>query len=75
MIQKVANTDLLDGVAVFVGVINAGSFTAAARALGHSTSYVSKEITRLEKRLGSRFLNASLYSNQFDTRYLAFLNL
>ena len=57
MVQKIANTDLLDGVAVFVGVINAGSFTAAARALGHSTSYVSKAITRLEKRLGSRLLN------------------
>jgi DNA-binding transcriptional LysR family regulator len=57
MVQKVANTDLLDGVAVFVGVINAGSFTAAARALGHSTSYVSKVVSRLEKRLGSRLLN------------------
>jgi len=57
MTQKVTNTDLLDGVAVFVGVVNAGSFTAAARAQGHSTSYVSKEITRLEKRLGSRLLN------------------
>src|SRR5210317_116757 len=57
MIQKVAKTDVLDGMAVFVGVINAGSFTAAARALGHSTSYISKEITRLEKRLGSRLLN------------------
>lgn len=57
MNQKVANIDLLDGVAVFVGVINAGSFTAAARALGHSTSYVSKEISRLEERLGSRLLN------------------
>ncbi len=57
MVQKVANTNLLDGIAVFVGVINTGSFTAAAQALGHSTSYVSKEITRLEKRLGSRLLN------------------
>ena len=57
MIQKVAKTNVLDGMTVFVGVINAGSFTAAARALGHSTSYVSKEITRLEKRLGSRLLN------------------
>ena len=57
MVKKVANTNLLDGVAVFVGVINTGSFTAAAQALGHSTSYVSKEITRLEKRLGSRLLN------------------
>ena len=55
--QKVLSTDLLDGVTVFVAVINAGTFTAAARALGHSTSYVSKEITRLEKRLGSRLLN------------------
>lgn len=55
--QKVANIDLLDGVAVFVGVINTGSFTAAAEALGHSTSYVSKTVTRLEKRLGSRLLN------------------
>ena len=57
MVQKIANTNLFDGVAVFVGVINTGSFTAAAQALGHSTSYVSKEITRLEKRLGSRLLN------------------
>ena len=55
--QKVANSDLLDGVTVFVGVINTGSFTAAAEALGHSTSYVSKTVTRLEKRLGSRLLN------------------
>lgn len=57
MVQKVAKTDLLDGLAVFVGVINTGSFTAAAQALGHSTSYVSKVITRLEKRLGCRLLN------------------
>ncbi len=55
--QRVTKADVLDGMAVFVGVINAGSFTAAAHALGHSTSYVSKEITRLEKRLGSRLLN------------------
>lgn len=57
MAHKVIKTDLLDGIAVFVSVVNAGSFTSAARALGHSTSYVSKEISRLEKRLGSRLLN------------------
>jgi DNA-binding transcriptional LysR family regulator len=57
MAKKLANLDLLDGVAVFVGVVDAGSFTAAAQALGHSTSYISKLITRLEKRLGSRLLN------------------
>lgn len=55
--QKITNINLLDGMAVFVEVINAGSFTAAAQSLGHSTSYVSKQITRLEKRLGSRLLN------------------
>ncbi len=55
MVQKFASTNTFDGIAVFVGVINAGSFTAAAQVLGHSTSYVSKEVTRLEKRLGSRF--------------------
>jgi len=57
MSQKVAKPSLLDGMAIFVGVVNTGSFTAAAQALGHSTSYVSKEITRLENRLGSRLLN------------------
>ncbi len=62
MTQKVVKTDVFDGVAVFVGVINAGSFTAAARALGHSTSYISKEITRLENRLGSRLINRTTRS-------------
>ena len=57
MAKNIANINLLDGMAVFVEVINAGSFTAAARSLGHSTSYISKQITRLEKRLGSRLLN------------------
>jgi len=55
--QKVFNTDLLDGMAVFVDVVNSGSFTRAADELGRSTSYVSKAISSLEKRLGSRLLN------------------
>lgn len=57
MARMLENTELLDGIAVFVAVVNAGSFTAAAKQLGHSTSYVSKEVTRLEKRLASRLLN------------------
>ncbi|MDH5447153.1 MAG: LysR family transcriptional regulator [Gammaproteobacteria bacterium] len=57
MAKKLANIDLLDGMAVFVGVVDAGSFTAAAQTLGHTTSHISKLITRLEKRLGSRLLN------------------
>ncbi len=59
MVQKITDTDVLDGIAVFVSVINTGSFTAAAQALGHSTSYVSKAVSRLEKRLESRLLNRS----------------
>jgi len=55
--KKIANVDLLDGVAIFVGVVDCGSFTTAARAMGHSTSHISKEIARLEKRIGSRLLN------------------
>ncbi len=51
------NSATLDGVAVFVEVVDAGGFTAAARNLGHSVSFVSKEITRLEDRLGVRLLN------------------
>ncbi|MEN8213605.1 MAG: LysR family transcriptional regulator [Pseudomonadota bacterium] len=51
------NTALFDGIAVFVGVVKSGSFTAAAAHLGHSTSFVSKEIKRLEARLGVRLLN------------------
>jgi len=54
---KIINAELLDGVAVFVAVVNSGSFKAAAESLGHSTSYVSKEVARLERRLGSRLLN------------------
>jgi len=57
MKPKIINAELLDGMAVFVAVINSGSFKAAAESLGHSTSYISKEVTRLEKRLGSRLLN------------------
>ena len=57
MANKSNTTELLDGIAVFVAVIKAGSFTAAADTLGRSTSYISKEITRLENRLGSRLLN------------------
>ncbi|MEH6343590.1 MAG: LysR family transcriptional regulator [Bermanella sp.] len=51
------NDDYLNGIAVFVRVIETGSFTQAAESLGHSTSYVSKEVTKLENRLGIRLIN------------------
>jgi DNA-binding transcriptional LysR family regulator len=42
----------LDGIAVFVKVAQAGSFSAAARMLGIPNTTVSAKVARLEKRLG-----------------------
>ncbi len=42
----------LDGIEVFVRVVEAGSFSAAARRLGMPKSTVSLHVSRLEKRLG-----------------------
>ncbi|MGB0683920.1 MAG: LysR family transcriptional regulator [Magnetovibrionaceae bacterium] len=44
-------------MAVFVRVVEAGSFSAAAKALRQTPSAVSKQIGRLEDRLGVRLLN------------------
>lgn len=49
--------DSLTDIAVFVQVIDSGSFTAAADRLGLSKSVVSKYVTRLEDQLGARLLN------------------
>ncbi len=56
------NSTLLDGVAVFAAVVESGGFTAAAKRLGHTPSHMSKEITKLEGRLGARLLNRSTRS-------------
>lgn len=40
----------------FIRVIDLRSFTAAAKELGRSTSYVSRLVTRLEERLGVRLV-------------------
>ena len=49
--------DSLTDIAVFVQVVDSGSFTAAADRLGISKSVVSKYVTRLENQLGARLLN------------------
>ena len=49
--------DDLDAMAAFARIVEAGSFSAAARELGRSKSAVSKQIARLEDRLGVRLLN------------------
>ena len=56
------NPQLLDGMVIFTTVIDAGSFTKAADVTGHSTSYISKEINRLEERLGVRLINRATRS-------------
>ena len=47
----------LSAMIVFARVVEARSFSAAARQLGVSKSTVSKHISRLEDRLGARLLN------------------
>lgn len=51
------NSALFDGMVIFTEVVNSGSFTKAAHISGHSTSYISKEIGKLEARLGVRLLH------------------
>jgi len=47
------------GRAVFLAVVEAGSFAGAARRLGTTTSAVSKRIAQLERRLGARLVHRS----------------
>ncbi|MBW3567411.1 MAG: LysR family transcriptional regulator [Proteobacteria bacterium] len=49
--------DRISDLAVFVAVIEQGSFTAAAEHLALSKAAVSKYVSRLEKRLGARLMN------------------
>jgi len=56
------NTKLFDGVVIFSQVVNSGGFSAAAEVSGHSTSYISKEVNKLEARLGIRLLNRTTRS-------------
>lgn len=55
-------TDSLEGLTVFVQVIESGTFSAAANVLGHAVSHISKTITRLEDRLGARLINRTTRS-------------
>lgn len=49
--------ELLSNMVVFARVVEAHSFTEAARRLGSTKSAVSKQITRLETELGTQLLN------------------
>ena len=52
----------LDGVAIFVKVIQAGSFSLAAKLLGMPNSTVSAKVAALEKRLGVTLLQRTTRS-------------
>ena len=54
--------DTIEGVAVFVAVAEAGSFSEAARRLGMSPSAASQAIRGLEARLGTPLLRRSTRS-------------
>lgn len=54
--------DIVEGVAVFVAVAEAGSFSEAARRLGISPSAVSQAIRSLEERLGTPLFRRSTRS-------------
>jgi DNA-binding transcriptional LysR family regulator len=47
----------LTDIAVFVRVVETGSFTKTAEQLQLSRAAVSKYVTRLEERLGARLIN------------------
>ncbi|WP_321936986.1 LysR family transcriptional regulator [Paraburkholderia sp. J8-2] len=54
--------DRLSGVAEFVDVVDAGSFSAAGERLGVTRSAVAKIVARLEQRLGVRLLHRTTRS-------------
>jgi DNA-binding transcriptional LysR family regulator len=49
--------DRLTSLTVFVGVVDGGGFSAAARRLNMSVTAASKHVQNLEERLGARLLN------------------
>lgn len=62
MTRNSESSKLFDGVVIFTQVVNCGSFSAAAEIMGHSSSYISKEINKLESRLAVRLLNRTTRS-------------
>lgn len=48
--------DSFEGIFEFVAVAESGGFSATAKKLGCSTSHISRQVSRLEERLGSRLL-------------------
>lgn len=65
--------DIFQAMRVFVRVVEAGSFTAAAQALGYSTAQTSRLLSELESSLQARLLQRStrrLALTEVGARYL-----
>ena len=65
--------DVLQAMRVFARVIDSGSFTAAAQALGLSTAQVSRQVSDLESSLSARLLQRTtrrLRLTEVGERYL-----
>lgn len=54
--------DLLQGIRTFVRVVEHGSFTQAAQALGTSPATVSRQVAGLEQALSARLLQRNTRS-------------
>jgi DNA-binding transcriptional LysR family regulator len=57
MAKPSIDTQQLAALAVFARVVEAGTFSAAARQLGHTKSAVSKQVQKLETEFGARLLH------------------
>ena len=65
--------DIYQAMRVFVRVVETGSFTAAAQALGYSTAQTSRLLSELESSLQARLLQRStrrLALTEVGARYL-----
>ncbi len=62
MTNNSEDTKLFDGLIIFTQVVKCGSFFKAAEVTGHSNSFISKTINKLEARLAVRLLNRTTRS-------------
>lgn len=60
------------GVQEFVSVVDTGSFSGAAKQLGHSKSHISKHVKELEQRLGVDLLHRTTRTIQLTNQGLEF---
>lgn len=64
----------LEGVAAFVGVVETGSISEAARRLGLSKSLVGDRLSELERTLGARLLHRTTRKTSLTEDGVAFLD-